>query len=162
AVPASASPRDTFSYPRPIILPRTLRFSYASVGTESAELIAQSNFLSQSIEFDADNILPRADILRVFYGPVSPPRHFSSPLETQQTTFSSIVCSTQEQQLGFTFLLDMVFTVDAGGQSAQGTDVYRLPRPPHITWVRGCSVNSGNGTSGCLTAGGETISICGS
>lgn len=150
------------SYPPPVIDDKTLRFSYTAPFAGGSLLVAQSNYLAQPIAFVAHNILNRPDLLSVYYGDAADPRRFVCTLDPALTTLSTIACTSAEEPIGFTFSLDMSFTVDAAGQSARGHDIFRLPQPPHIVWVRGCKTNIGNATSDCNTEGGQTITICGS
>ena len=74
-------------------------------------------------------------------------------------TETEVICRTaQLEPIGFYY-----FTVEVFGQrSAVGVDQLIFPEPAVITGVSGCASDSNNGTSACVTAGGDIITLTGS
>ena len=153
----------TFSYPKPVITPRSLRLE--SVGTGGLKLsndgtFAYINLPASSattgiwVTFNGDFQDETSDIVVTYTdGTLS----FNCSVESGWVTDEALLCRTEPGVPTGAYH----FTVEVAGQlSDAGIDQMYSLLTPEITSVSGCTDN-GNGTENCPTTGMVTITISG-
>lgn len=168
-------------FPSPEIQNATLRLNTSETPTVSLNgtwpysyVTVPSQGLSEFITFRGQNFGNDYNFVEVTYGNMntssitssivcafsSDPAVIDGP--TGSVDHSEVVCRTQEFEPGSTYVL----TINVGGQvSDPGVDLLIFPDVPSISEVRGCPLTIDTieeGTFGCGTSGGDTITVTGS
>jgi hypothetical protein len=155
----SAEGTDLVSYPRPVILPNTIRLvtSDATFGDRVVGANSEGDLVFIDVNYIGGS--ESLALLIVTYGYEGAIKDQScTPVTTGTYNGQTYIsCPTAP---GYGSLYQ--FEVTANGQtSAPGTDYYSYVSSPVVYSVNGCANNTANATSQCPTEGGTLITIIG-
>jgi hypothetical protein len=101
----SVSTHDTFSYPLPSFTSGTLRPSSLPSSSGKQEVIASTNYLSESLSFDGQRFVNDPSLLSIYYGPVTNINQFQCEMDVTKTTLTTLTCHTEASSLSGTIVL---------------------------------------------------------
>lgn len=151
ATTSTRSYGDVLSYPAPTISPGTIRsFTYPLANNDTTTHVFALSQLGETINFQGFNFVPRTSMCHITYGA----SQYTCRMLPAQSTTTDITCVTQNYGVGG----DHVFTIECGGMSATGTDMYTYPDIPVITSISP-SIDLATGGNQSITVEGHNFEL---